>query len=154
MKTSASCGAPRSRCIYKRRWIRGGVVNVCYIGARARIEPAAVTKIKTTKINSGAFCPRITKFNSPQNYPLYGNTLNSKTLSSSSTHHLRVQSVKLILLAYYVTYFPYEMAATRRMHEFLPVGETVTTYLQWRSSEAGLCPPPVILTVFNYSVHT
>ena len=42
---------------------------------RARIEPApgaAVTKIKTTKINSGAFCRRITKFNSPENYPLYG----------------------------------------------------------------------------------
>ena len=42
---------------------------------RARIEPApgaAVTKIKTTKINSGAFFRRITNFNSPENYPLYG----------------------------------------------------------------------------------
>ena len=55
-----------------------GVVT-CMLGARsaarARIEPApgaAVTKIKTTKINSGAFFRRITKFNSPENYPLYG----------------------------------------------------------------------------------
>ena len=56
-----------------------GVVNVYMLGARsaarACIEPApgaAVTKIKTTKINSGAFFRRITKFNSPENYPLYG----------------------------------------------------------------------------------
>ena len=33
---------------------------------------AAVTKIKTTKINSGASVQLITKFNTPENYQPYG----------------------------------------------------------------------------------
>ena len=59
---------------------------------------AAVTKIKTTKINSGAFFRLLTEYCPPKNYPPYG-TLTARV---SECHQARIS---LCLLRWHVCIF-------------------------------------------------
>ena len=124
--------------------------------ARARIEPApgaAVTKIKTTKINSGAFFRGITKFNSPENYPLYGNYILRVLISlfqinPSDRYHL----MPIITPAYPQQNSTFNVTFSTRqvmLHEFRRGYEVCTDIVLGRKSWLDLFEPLKFFMLFK-----